>query len=98
MKQIAKLDKINRLENKDVEFHFNGCCVITIFAEYAKSYMTDLSKSNVGVFKSENGSIWIGRRLDHEYNDLVVFTLDNSVIYPNNENKWSVSGYILFKY
>lgn len=96
MKQIGKLNYINKLDNKDVEFHFNNC-VITILAEYAKLYVTELSKPNVGVFKSENGAIWIGRMSGDEYIDSVVFTVDNFVIYPNNENKWRTSGSIIFK-
>ena len=95
MKQIAKLNNTIRLPNKDVEFHFNNCCVITILAEYANKYITELSHKNVGVYKSENGAIWIGQ-LDHEYNDLVVFTTDLYVIYPDNENKWHISGSLKF--
>lgn len=95
MKQIDKLNNINKLENKDVEFHFNNC-VITILADYAKLYVTELSKPNVSVFKSENGALWIGRMSGDEYIDLVVFTVDHSVIYPNHDNKWSTSGYIHF--
>jgi hypothetical protein len=94
MKQIARLNNIIKLPNKDVEFHFNNYCVITILAEYTKWYVNELSKTNVGVFKSENGAIWIGQRSDYEYNDMVVFTLDLSVIYPYPENKWSISGSI----
>lgn len=96
MKQIDKLNHINKLDNEDVEFHFNNC-VITILDDYAKFYVTELSKPKVGVFKSENGAIWIGRMLGDEYIDVVVFTVDHSVIYPNQDNKWRTSGSILFK-
>jgi hypothetical protein len=97
MKQIGKLNNINKLEDKDVEFNFSNC-TISIFAEYAKIYVTELSKPGVGVFKSENGDIWIGQMSGDEYIDLVVFTVDNSVIYPNHDNKWCTSGCIHFNY
>lgn len=62
----------------------------TFLADYAKLYVTELSKPKVG-------AMWIGRMSGDEYIDLVVFTVDHSVIYQNNQNKWSTSGSIIFK-